>query len=287
MKGVLLAGGTGSRLSPITQVINKHLIPIYDKPMIYYPLTTLILAGTRDITLVSTLDGIASFEKLLKDGSQWGIRLSYKVQEKAEGIAQGIEIALDGSPASGGTLVVLGDNIFFGPGLGRNISDIIDSKKCHIWIQKVNRPQDFGVIELDSLGKPISIVEKPKDFIGNNAITGLYFFPSDLRNKLINKKKSPRGEFEITSILDGYLAEGTLEVNQLVRGVYWLDAGTIENLSQVSEFVKIIQTRQGQLIGSPDEAALRVGNISFEMFEENVSQMSDSTYRGILLDIVM
>jgi glucose-1-phosphate thymidylyltransferase len=285
MNGILLAGGLGTRLSPITQVINKHLIPVYDKPMIYYPLTTLILAGAREITLVSTAAGVPNFEKLLGDGSQWGIHIRYKVQEKAEGIAHGIEIALDGISATKGTLVILGDNIFFGPGLGRNISEVINSNKCQIWTQKVSRPEDFGVIELDELGKPMSIVEKPKEFMGNNAITGLYFFPSDLQKKIFNKEISERGEYEVTSLLSTYMSEARLTVNQLSRGVYWLDAGTVENLSQVSEFVKVVQTRQGQLIGSPDEAALRIGNISYAKFQANVNRMPESSYKEILLDV--
>lgn len=286
MRGILLAGGMGTRLNPMTQTVNKHLIPIYDKPMVYYPLTTLILAGVREICLVSTGEGMEQFRRLLGDGNQWGIQISYAVQEKAVGIANGIDIALKTYETSQPSLVILGDNIFYGLGLGRNISEVAESNSCVVWTQKVNNPESFGILKLSSDGGIQAIAEKPIEAFGNLAITGLYYFPADLSNLVGSVQKSARGEYEITEILNSYLALNRIVNQQLSRGVYWIDAGTVENLLEVGQFVRAVQTRQGHLIGSPDEAAWRMRNITIEDLASLVSKMNDSEYKAQLTKLV-
>jgi glucose-1-phosphate thymidylyltransferase len=285
MRGILLAGGMGTRLNPTTQAINKHLIPIYDKPMIYYPLTTLMLAGVREICLVSTETGVSQFRELLGDGSQWGISLRFAIQSTPDGIADGIGIALSEYEKVEPVLTILGDNIFYGQGLGRHIADLSKGSKCMIWTQEVSNPESFGIVTQKMDGTIESIVEKPRDKRGNLAITGLYFFPSNI-NELVRKTaKSLRGEHEITEILNSYLALGAISSELLSRGVYWLDAGTVENLIEASQFVRLVQNRQGQLIGSPDEAALRMSFITRQVFQEQVITMNDSAYKERLLSI--
>jgi glucose-1-phosphate thymidylyltransferase len=286
MKGIVLAGGSGTRLGPVTRAINKHLLPIYDKPMIYYPLTTLILAGVRDITFLSTPDAIPNFKKLLGDGSQWGINISYCQQDFPSGIAGGLKIAALAGGDEETTLVILGDNIFFGQGLGRNIADIDADDHCHVWTQTVRNPESFGIAEIDSRGEVLRIVEKPLDNIGNSAVTGLYKFPAGLLSKLDGLKPSNRNELEITDVLGKYLFEARLSAHNLTRGVYWLDAGTIENLGEVSQFVRAIQTRQGQLIGSPDEAAFRVGRISETELAKLINDLPESDYKTSLRSVL-
>lgn len=276
----------GTRLNPMTQTVNKHLIPIYDKPMIYYPLTTLILAGVKEICLVSTMDGVSQFQRLLGNGAQWGVNLSYAVQEKAVGIANGIEIALKTFQTSLPSLVILGDNVFYGQGLGRNISEVVESGSCVVWTQKVNNPESFGILRETNEGGIQAIVEKPEKSIGNLAITGLYYFPADLSNLVGTVQKSARGEYEITELLNLYLSLHRIENRHLSRGVYWIDAGTVENLLEVGQFVRAVQTRQGHLIGSPDEAAWRMGNISIEDLASLVSDMNDSEYKSQLSKLV-
>ena len=287
MRGILLAGGMGTRLSPASQAINKHLIPIYDKPMIYYPLTTLMLAGVREVTLVSTVTGIRQFKELLGDGSQWGINLRFAIQPTPNGIVDGIAIALKEYLTSDSVLVILGDNIFYGQGLGRHIAELSVGQKCMIWTQEVSNPESFGILTHNEDGTIESIVEKPRDKKGNLAITGLYYFPSNI-NELVGKtNKSLRGEHEITEVLNLYLAKDEINSEILSRGVYWLDAGTVENLIEVSQFVRLVQNRQGQLIGSPDEAALRMNFISSQEFQVLVTNMNDSTYKEQLLKIII
>ena len=285
MNGILLAGGKGTRLSPMTQTINKHLLPIYDKPMIYYPLTTLILAGAKEICLVSTGEGVQQFRRLLGDGNQWGIHICYAVQESAVGIANGIDVALQTYTTNQPTLVILGDNIFYGLGLGRNISQVVGDDSCVIWTQEVDNPESFGIASLNESGEIQTIVEKPQDGYGNLAITGLYYFPNDLINIIGSTQKSARGEHEITEILNSYLATNRIRSQHLSRGIYWLDAGTVENLLEVGQFVRVIQTRQGQLIGSPDEAAWRMGLINETQFNDLVLHMDDSAYKRQLAKI--
>jgi glucose-1-phosphate thymidylyltransferase len=276
----------GTRLNPTTQAINKHLIPIYDKPMIYYPLTTLMLAGVREVCLVSTATGVSQFRELLGDGSQWGINLRFAIQSTPDGIADGIAVALSEYEKVEPVLTILGDNIFYGQGLGRHIADLSKGSKCMIWTQEVSNPEGFGIVTHKIDGTLESIVEKPRDKRGNLAITGLYFFPSNI-NELVGKTaKSLRGEHEITEILNSYLAMGAINSEVLSRGVYWLDAGTVENLIEASQFVRLVQNRQGQLIGSPDEAALRMNFITRQVFQEQVLTMNDSAYKEHLLSII-
>ena len=282
MRGVILAGGFGSRLFPTTKSMNKHLIPVYDKPMIYYPLTTLILAGAKDICIVSTLQGVEGIKNLLGDGKEFGIKLEYKTQELPRGITDGISIALSCFKDYEPLLVILGDNIFYGPGLGRAISEAVDPSKTTIWTQEVSNPQEFGIITIDSKGRIISIEEKPSESDSNLAITGLYYLSIDLPELIANIPPSARGEIEITSLLEKFHNNNSLNVKLLGRGNYWTDAGTVENLSNASQFIKLIQTRQGNLIGSPHEAAYQTGLISKSELISLVEKMPDSDYKNSL-----
>ena len=282
MRGVILAGGFGSRLFPTTKSMNKHLIPVYDKPMIYYPLTTLMLAGAKDICIVSTLQGVEGIKNLLGDGKEFGIKLEYKTQELPRGITDGISIALSCFKDYEPLLVILGDNIFYGPGLGRAISEAVDPSKTTIWTQEVSNPQEFGIITIDSKGRIISIEEKPSESESNLAITGLYYLSIDLPELITNIPPSARGEIEITSLLEKFHNNNSLNVKLLGRGIYWTDAGTVENLSNASQFIKLIQTRQGNLIGSPHEAAYQTGLISKSELISLVEKMPDSDYKNSL-----
>lgn len=287
MRGILLAGGLGTRLSPTTKGVNKHLLPIYDKPMVYYPLTTLLLSGISEICIVSTSSGIYQFNKLFGDGTQWGVRVTYAVQEEPRGIADGIRVALSTFTNPDSVMVALGDNIFYGQGLGRYISEIADSTKCVIWTQEVSNPENFGIATLDSKGSIISIVEKPKNGAGNLAITGLYHFPASIHQEIMGLSVSNRGEFEITEILNRYLNAGDIIHEKLSRGVYWLDAGTTENLLNASQFVHSVQSRQGYLIGSPEEAAWRMKRINKFEFMSIVTEMPDSGYKESLQKLLL
>jgi glucose-1-phosphate thymidylyltransferase len=282
MRGIILAGGSGTRLGPATRAINKHLIPIYDKPMIYYPLTTLILAGIKDIQFLTTPEAVPGFKRLLGDGSQWGINISYSKQETPSGIAGGLKIAATALGDDESILVILGDNIFFGHGLGRNISEVGNDDNCHIWTQKVKDPESFGILQMDSFGEILQIVEKPSEEIGDNAVTGLYKFPPGVLAKLTDLVVSQRKELEITDVLGKYLFDKKIISHNLTRGVYWLDAGTIENLGEAGQFVRAIQTRQGQLIGSPDEASYQVGLISEVKLKRLISELPKSEYKNAL-----
>ena len=226
------------------------------------------------------------FRRLLGDGIQWGVKISYAVQETAIGIANGIEIALKTYETSRPSLVILGDNVFYGLGIGRNISEVAESSSCVVWTQKVNNPESFGILKKSSDGSIQAIVEKPREDYGNLAITGLYYFPADLSNLVGNVKKSARGEHEITEILNSYLALNRIENRHLSRGVYWIDAGTVENLLEAGQFVRSVQIRQGNLIGSPDEAAWRMGNITNQHLAYLVSEMNDSEYKAQLAKFV-
>ncbi len=250
--------------------------------MVYYPLTTLLLAGIVEICIVSTSSGVDQFKKLIGDGTQWGLRVTYALQEEPKGIAEGIQIALGTFSSPESVMVVLGDNIFYGQGLGRYISEITDTEKCVIWTQEVNDPENFGIATLDSKGNIISIIEKPKNGAGNLAITGLYHFPASIHEDVIGLSMSKRGEFEITEVLNRYLNAGNIIHERLSRGVYWLDAGTTENLLNASQFVHSVQSRQGYLIGSPEEAAWRMKRINESEFKSLVTGMPDSSYKESL-----
>ncbi len=260
MKGVILAGGSGTRLHPLTKVISKQLLPVYDKPMIYYPLTTLILAGVQEVLVITRPEDAQSFKALLGDGSDLGIAISYAEQEKPVGLAQAPLIAesfLNGE----GFCLILGDNFLYGSGLGRKLQNLDAVQGATIFAYRVSDPTAYGVIELDSVGRPVSIEEKPKVPKSDLAIPGLYFFDKDIVEICRNLKPSPRGELEITDAIKEYMAQGKLSVEVLPLGTAWLDMGSFESLLEAGEFVHIVQSRQGILIGDPI-TAMRARNKS-------------------------
>lgn len=258
MKGIVLAGGSGTRLYPITMVTSKQLLPIYDKPMIYYPLSTLMLAGIKDILIISTPEDTPRFEALLGDGSQFGINLSYKVQPSPDGLAQAFTIGEDfiGDEACA---MVLGDNIFYGNGFGRILrqaaADAEENNKATVFGYYVEDPERFGIVEFDEKGKAVSLEEKPAHPKSNYAVTGLYFYPAGVSKKANQVKPSARGELEITTLNEMYLDQEQLNVQLLGRGFAWLDTGTMESLLEAAEFVKTIETLQGITISAPEEIA--------------------------------
>lgn len=285
MIGIILAGGTGSRLYPNTATSNKHLLPIYDKPMIYFPMSTLIMAGINEIVIVSNAEYISSFQNLLKDGKHLGINLSYTEQPKSDGIVGALTSAANFVMDSD-ALVILGDNVFFGGGFGATLEGISSKKTAKIWVKQVGNAQDYGILSLDGEGRPISVEEKPKSPNSNLAITGLYYFPAGFVKKLSKVSASARGEFEITSLIESYLDEDTLEVKYLRRGTAWFDAGTSERLFMTSDFVRIIQERTGQIVGSPEEVTYRKGNISIDELKSLINRMPDSTYKMSLTEMM-
>ena len=257
MKGIILAGGSGTRLYPLTLVTSKQLLPVYDKPMIYYPLSTLMLAGIKDILVISTLADTPRFKELLCDGSQFGVKLSYKVQPSPDGLAQAFTLGKDfinGEPCA----MILGDNIFYGNGfteLLKNATADAQQGKATVFGYYVNDPERFGVVDFDKNGKAISIEEKPAHPKSNYAVTGLYFYPGDISEKAAQVKPSARGEVEITSLNEMYLNEDNLNVQLLGRGYAWLDTGTMHSLVDASNFVKMTEERQGVSISAPEEIA--------------------------------
>ena len=260
MKGIILAGGAGTRLYPLTMVTSKQLLPIYDKPMVYYPLSTLMLAGIRDILIISTPTDLPNFERLLGDGSQYGVKLSYKVQPSPDGLAQafllGEEFIGDDACA-----MVLGDNIFYGNGFGRLLRQATENgeknSRATVFGYYVNDPERFGVVEFDKNWKAVSIEEKPKQPKSNYAVTGLYFYPAGVSKRAAEVKPSARGELEITTLNEMYLQDELLEVQVLGRGFAWLDTGTMDSLIEAAEFVQMVEKRQGVKISAPEEIAFR------------------------------
>ena len=280
MKGIVLAGGSGTRLYPLTKVTSKQLLPIYDKPMIYYPLSTLMLAGSKDILIISTPDDTARFEALLGDGSQFGISLSYKVQPSPDGLAQAFilgEQFLAGGPGA----MVLGDNIFYGNGfrtlLKRAVADA-EGGRATVFGYYVPDPERFGVVEFDEEGRALSIEEKPKEPKSNYAVTGLYFYPAGVADRANQVKPSARGELEITTLNEMYLNDGLLDVQLLGRGFAWLDTGTMSSLLQAANFVETIQSRQGIVISAPEEIAYINGFIDKEKLKKSAALYGKSPY---------
>ena len=285
-KGIILAGGSGSRLWPTTKVVCKQLVPVYDKPMIYYPLTTLMLAGIREILIISTPADTPRFRDLLGDGSQLGLEISYAVQEKPEGLAQAFIIGADfvgKSPVA----LVLGDNLFFGHGLSEQLQRVAASAVgATIFAYHVKDPERYGVVEFDDGGKARSIEEKPADPKSPYAVVGLYFYDNDVIEIARNLRPSSRGELEITDINRDYLSRGALNVETLGRGNAWLDTGTHEALLAASNFVAVVEARQGLKIGSPEETAYRMGYIDEAEFTELARKMGSSSYGEYLVSLI-
>ncbi len=277
-KGIILAGGSGTRLYPLTIAVSKQLLPIYDKPMVYYPLTVLMLAGIKDILIITTPQDQDQFQRLLGDGSQWGIHLEYKIQPSPDGLAQAFILAedfLDGSPSA----MVLGDNIFFGHGLPEILAAANEQTSgATVFGYHVSDPERYGVVAFDDSGKVQSIVEKPDVPPSNYAVTGLYFVDGSAPQRAKQVKPSSRGELEITSLLESYLSDGCLNVEKMGRGYAWLDTGTHASLLDASNFVRTLTERQGLQIGSPDEIAYRMNWITNEQLGERIKMFRKNKY---------
>ncbi len=285
MRGVLLAGGTGSRLWPITRAVSKQLMPVFDKPMIYYPLSTLIMAGIREILIITTPQEQDQFVRLLGDGSQLGLRIAYAAQPRPEGIAQAFVIGadfIDGAPVA----LILGDNIFHGVGLGRQLADSSEIRGGRIFAYAVANPADYGVVEFDETGRVLSIEEKPEKPKSRYAVPGLYFYDNRVVTIARELRPSARGELEITAVNDAYLSLGELDVTVLDRGTAWLDTGTFTSLVQAAEFVRVIEERQGMKIGCIEEVAWRAGFIDDEQLAGLAEPLRKSGYGEYLLGLL-
>lgn len=281
MKGIILAGGAGTRLYPLTMVTSKQLLPVYDKPMVYYPLSTLMLAGIKDILVISTPEDTPRFRHLLKDGSQFGISLSYQVQPSPDGLAQAFILGEDfiGDEACA---MVLGDNIFYGNGFGRilraTVENAENNNRATVFGYYVTDPERFGVVEFDENGKAISIEEKPAHPKSSYAVTGLYFYPAGVSALAKQVRPSARGELEITTLNDMYLQAGELDVQLLGRGFAWLDTGTMDSLVEAADFVRMVEKRQGIKISAPEEIAYKYGWITHDKLLESAEQYGKSPY---------
>jgi glucose-1-phosphate thymidylyltransferase len=285
MKGIVLAGGTGSRLWPITKGVSKQLLPVYDKPLIHYPIGTLFLAGIREILIITTPEDLAAFQRLLGDGSQYGASFAYAIQEKPNGLAEAFIIG-ERFTAGGDVSLILGDNIFHGVGLGRQLEDINASEGATIFAYRVADPERYGVVEFAESGKVISIEEKPVKPKSNFAVPGLYFYDSQVTEIAKNVKPSKRGELEITSINEFYLNAGKLTTKILERGTTWLDTGTIQNLHAASSYVQIIEERQGSKISCLEEIAWRNSWVSTTKLELMAVAYGSNPYGLYLLDLL-
>ena len=285
MKGIILAGGTGSRLHPITQGISKQLTPVYDKPMIYYPLSTLMLAGIRDVLIITTPADQEQFQRLLGDGSRFGINLEYKVQPSPDGLAQAFILGADfigNDPVA----LVLGDNIFYGPGLGTQLATYEQKDGATVFAYRVADPRAYGVVEFDENFNALSIEEKPENPKSDYAIPGLYFYDSKVVEYARQIKPSPRGELEITDLNRVYLEQGKLKVEVLPRGTAWLDTGTFDSLADATNFIRSVQSRQGLSVGCPEEIAWRHGWLSDEQLRDIATPLVKSGYGSYLLGLL-
>lgn len=287
MKAILLAGGTGSRLFPVTLGVSKQLLPVYDKPMIYYPLSTLLLAGIREILIISTPDDIGAYERLLGDGSQWGIKLEYKIQEQPRGLAEAFLLGED-FIGDDPVCLILGDNIFYGDGLQTLLKKAKkrteSSHLATVFGYTVKDPQRYGVIEFDAQGKALSIEEKPTQPKSNKAVVGLYFYPNSVLEIANKVTPSARGELEITSVNQAYLEAENLHVESLGRGFAWLDTGTHESLLAAGQFIETIETRQGLKVGCLEEIAYEKGYISKEQLQTQAQSLKGTSYGDYLLE---
>lgn len=285
MKGIILAGGSGTRLHPLTIALSKQLMPVYDKPMIYYPLSTLMLAGINEILIISTPEHTDLFKKLLGDGSQLGCKFEYAVQEKPEGLAQAFIIGEE-FVGSDDVALILGDNIFYGSGMSKLLQSNTNPDGGIVYAYHVHDPERYGVVEFDKEGRAISIEEKPENPKSSYAVPGIYFYNNSVIDIAKNIKPSLRGELEITDVNKEYLKQGTLEVSVLNRGTAWLDTGTFQSLMQASEFVRVIEERQGLKVGCIEEVAYRMGFIDKKQVEVLANPLVKSGYGKYLLNLI-
>lgn len=285
MKGIILAGGSGTRLHPVTLGVSKQLVPVYDKPMVYYPLSTLMLAGIRDILVITTPHDAASFERLLGDGSQFGVNITFAQQPSPDGLAQAFTIGAD-FIGDDKVALVLGDNLLYGPGLGSQLKRYANVDGGAVFAYWVSDPTAYGVVEFDGSGRAVSLEEKPAAPKSNFAVPGLYFYDNDVVEIARNLRPSARGEYEITDVNRAYLERGTLSVEILPRGTAWLDTGTFDDMTDAADYVRTIERRTGLKIGAPEEIGWRQGFLSDEELRERAQKLVKSGYGSYLLEVL-